>query len=119
MNSAKSEPRAASSTPRPTLATGVADTPVPGSSPVGPCSSHGLDASLCLESHQTAITARPEKNRIVAPTAARPLGGPRRAVRLVLGDEVLRRAGDAVIVGPAVDHGRLLPPVAVPRRRVR
>src|ERR671912_1285588 len=115
MNRAKSEPMAARKTPSPTLAIGAEDTPVPGNSPAAPCSSQGFEVSLCVESHHTAITASPEKNRIVTPMAV-PSSGRIGFGPPVLGQEVLLGAGDVVVVGPPIDDGEFLAPVPMRRR---
>src|ERR687898_2414753 len=116
MRSANNAPTTARNTPSPTLALGVAETPVPGCSPAAPTSSQGFAVSLWVDSHHTANTDSAEKNRMVTPTPRSSVGVGR--ARLVLRDEVLLGARHVVVVGPAVDDRQLLAEIAVAGRRL-
>src|SRR5919107_4006855 len=99
MKSANREPTTARKMPRPILDGGVAFASA--KTLAAPCSSHGLDASPCRESHQAPITASTLRNRRMLPMGrswhcARDPG-------LVLRQEILIGPRDAVIVGPSVD----------------
>src|SRR6266508_3464749 len=114
MKSANSELTTARNTPNPTFAAGQDDAPVPGRSPIAPSSNQGLDINLCCDSHQATMAPITATNNSVIPTAPSLSGS--RGCRLVLRDEVVLGTRHAVIVRPAIDHGQLLAPVAMPRR---
>src|SRR5262245_20857113 len=118
MRSANNELTTARNTPSPIVAAGKDDAPVSGTSPIAPTSNQGLAISLCRDSHHAMMAPIGTRTTNIAVLTASFLSGSRDR-GLVLRHEILRGAGHAVIVGPAIDHRQLLAPVAVPRRGFR
>ena len=84
-----------------------------------PTSSQGLVVSRWCHSHQKTMPLDDGQEEQHDAHVRRLSRGPRRSRRLVLRDEILRRARHAVIIGPAIDDRQFLAPVAVRRRRLR
>src|SRR5690349_18653631 len=105
MNSANSDPTTARNTQRPIFSgddragSGTTD-------PVAPFSSHGFDASPCFESHHPPMLASTTRYSTMLAMGQSRCDAP--ASGLVLRHEILCCSRDAIIVGPAIDHGRSL-----------
>src|SRR5690606_14221414 len=81
-----------------------------------PCSSQGFAVSPWRESHHRPMAMRPlRKTRMLPMSRSRR----RLRARLVLRQEVLGRARNAVIIGPTIDDRHVLAPIAVRGRRFR
>src|SRR5205823_6517550 len=142
MSSANSDVATARKTPRPTLIGGRGNVPSPSTLSTGRCSTQGLAFSVGNTSHPTtmAIMAANTSNEVVMSLAAQglrrtrrprllraelgsvesPLEAPGPSARwLVLRNEILGGAGNAVVVSPAIDHRQRRAEVAVLRRGVR
>src|SRR5438094_3096172 len=140
MSSANSDVATARKTPRPTLIGGRGNVPSPSTVLTGRCSTQGLAFSVGNTSHPTtiAIMAANTSNEVVIDLAAQglrrtrrprllcaelgsvesPLEAPRlSARRLVLRNEILGGARNAVVVSPAIDHRQRRAEIAVLRRR--
>src|SRR5690349_19317650 len=98
MKSAKREPTTARKTPSPTLAVDEGEGSGMGPSRT-PCSSHGFDITPWRRSHHVPIVKSAVRNKRMLPMrdSRRDL-----SVGLILRDEVLCRARNAVIVGPTI-----------------
>src|SRR5690348_9936386 len=117
MKSAKKAPMTARRTQRATFEAGVGVSSAGGKAAVAPCSSQGLEARPWRDSHQAPMRASALRNsRMLA------MGRPRCGscgARLVLRQKILVGTGHAVIIGPAIDDGHVLAPIAVRWRRFR